>query len=222
MVCEYPNRSFSIEGQHATRELPVAQDYGIERRWGTEVDKFRLTENDQHVDALRVKYDWSRYFTNNSGPLFEKSPLNTVRSRWLQAHFDPSKFIVTVRSPYAVCEGIRRRNGYSVQTCAKHWRTANEVLLNDVGCLDAVMTYTYEGFCENPGDVLSRVQSFLGLEDPFDLASLRRVESHSIEGRTRGIQNMNPRSIERLSDDDIQTINRVAGSVMERLGYERL
>jgi hypothetical protein len=117
---------------------------------------------------------------------------------------------------------MNRRGGYSIEACARHWTTANRILLRDITHLEAVMTYTYEEFCESPREVLSRIDAFAGLNESVDSAALSNARSHSIEGQTKGIQNMNPQSLERLSDQDLQTINQVSGSVMERLGYERL
>ncbi|MCS4155855.1 hypothetical protein GGQ03_003160 [Salinibacter ruber] len=211
-----------MEGQHQSRAITDPQYHGLERTWGIDIPKVRLVESDESPSALRVKYDWSKQFGDGPNVLFEKSTLNPARSRWLQDNFKPSKFIATFRSPYAVCEGIRRRNGYPIEQCAHHWSNANATLVEDMDHLDHVMTYTYEELCEEPEAVLSRVQTFAGLEAPFRCDTLGRVESHSLEGRTQGLKNMNPRSIRRLSDDDIQKINGVAGPVMEVLGYDRL
>lgn len=215
-------RCMPWEGQAYTKALPHPRQYAAERLWTTQIEQFRWTEVDSTVDVTRIKYDWTLQYPAPPGFLFEKSPPNVLRSRWLQKNFQPCRFIATFRSPYAVCEGIRRRTGFSLEEAATHWAVANAVLLEDMKRLDHVISYRYEDFCEDPEAVLTRIAGFLGVAEPFSMESLTGVESHSMDGRTRGITNMNARSIEQLSAEDIQVINRIAGPVMRELEYEQL
>jgi hypothetical protein len=117
---------------------------------------------------------------------------------------------------------MKRRGGYDIEDCARHWTTANRILLRDLEHLESVMTYTYEDFCESPREVLSQIEAFADLSESHDSTALSGAESHSLEGQTQGIQNLNSRSLERLSDENFKTINQIAGPIMERLGYHRL
>jgi hypothetical protein len=211
--------SLGTEGQYCTKALDTPESLGIPRIWTRELDAFRWTEADAPETALRAAYDWLAIYPSEARVLFEKSPPNTIRSRWLQAHFPNARFIVTYRHPYAVCEGMRRRGDYSIRDAAHHWTTANQLLRKDLPTLNHVYMYTYEDFCEHPTSVLSDVADFLGLDRSFPTSALKTVDSHSLDGRTQGIQNMNARSIARLSSEDIDTINEIAGSLMSELGY---
>ena len=215
-------RCMQWEGQDYTNELPHPNKLGVARLWTRRLADFRWTEEDEAADPLRVRYDWSLRYPRGAGFLFEKSPPNLLRSRWLQRHFRPARFVATFRSPYAVCEGIRRRESFSIEDAAQHWATANRILLEDIEHLDRVITYTYEEFCDDPTGVLRRIADFLELRQPFSMEALGEVESHSAEGRTRGIANLNAQSVERLSADEIRTVNRIAGDVMRELGYDLL
>jgi len=211
------------EGQLLTNALPQAVDYGARRNWTARLDVFHWTEEADSAPALRTRYDWALYYEPGPGVLLEKSPPNTVRARWLQANFSPSRFIGVVRHPYAVCEGVRRREGLPIEEAALHWRRGNEIMLDDAESLERFLLVTYEGFAAHPQEELDRIESFLELEEPFDRDVLEEpLPHHNVDGRVQRLTNLNEKSLERLAPDEIETINRVAGPLMERLGYEAL
>ena len=183
------------------------------------MDVFRWTEADDSYPALRAKRDWAKFFPRRPGILLEKSPPNTVRARWLQRNFSPSRFLAVVRNPYAVCEGIRRRHDYSIEVAANHWLCANECLFADMKLLEKAMWFKYEDFTEKTQEYLKKIQVFLELKEPFDMAKWSSAFAHSVEGNTCGIQNLNEESLSKLSGQDISTINRIAGKFMTVLGY---
>lgn len=215
-------RSFRREGQRMTDVFPHPSKLGMGDIWGNAAGFFHMTENSDPRPASRAKYDWARLYPSGEGALLEKSPTHTLRSRWLQQHFQPSRFVAVVRSPYAVCEGIRRRAGCSIASAANHWTAGNGCLLRDKNHLERFMWLRYEDFCESPAECLHELQTFLDLPTAFDLEVLENVSSHSIAGRSVGLQNLNSQSIERLTPEDVRSINRIAAPVMEELGYERL
>ena len=102
-------RSLPKEGQHLTEAMPNSSKLGVGRVFTQRLDCFRWIETDDSTPAKQLRYDWARHFDPPPGILMEKSPPDAVRSRWLQQNFQPCRFLAIVRSPYAVCEGIRRR-----------------------------------------------------------------------------------------------------------------
>jgi Sulfotransferase family len=216
-------RSLGAEGQLLTKALPSPEGYGVWRNWTKRLDVFHWTEESDPAPATRVRYDWAFYAEPGPGILLEKSPPNAVRSRWFQRHFAPSRFIAVVRSPYAVSEGIRRRTGLSIEDAALHWARGNETLLEDGSHLDHFLVLTYEGLCARPEEQLERVEGFLELETPFDRSVVAEpIVVREVGGKPRPILDRNAESIERLTPDEVETINRIAGPVMERLGYARV
>jgi hypothetical protein len=210
------------EGQYLTGALPLPRAYDVPRNFSQRLDVFHWTEADDPAPALRVQYDWARFYQRRPGVLLEKSPPNSTRSRWLQKNFAPSRFIAITRHPYAVCEGIRRREGASLEEAARHWVIANETMLADLEHLERSVCITYESLCAEPMIHLDRLQDFLGLEAPFDASVVtqpRRI--HNIDGASEMIRNFNARSLAQLTRDDCALIDRIAGPLMERLGYER-
>ena len=209
------------EGQHVSNVFPVGWQYGVARVWSEREDLFRWTEENP-ADALRAAYDWS-WFLEPNDFLFEKSPPNTIRSRWLQRNFPGAFFLAIVRSPYAVCEGIKRRGGYTVERAARHWARANQIMLEDFPSLERKLLIRYEDLCSQPQQVLKQVVEFLGLTSSFSDDCLTQERTiHSVDHASRSLQNLNLGSISRLSGDEIATINEITGDVMAELGYETL
>ena len=214
-------RRLPEEGQALTTVFPRGNQYGVARAWTKRLDVYRLTEDDDPAPARRAMYDWLYYYEPRPGILLEKSPPDAIRGRWLQRNFRPSRFIAVVRHPYAVAEGIRRRTGLPIEQAARHWLVGNELLLDDVEHLDRALTIRYEDFCERPGEQLELMQSFLELREPFDQELLNQpLRVHNIDGQAQPLGNMNAKSIERLSQDEIAAIDRVTAPLRERLGYE--
>jgi hypothetical protein len=211
------------EGQFLTRALPLARDHEAARLWATRPDVFRWGENHDPSPAARARFDWSHFYPRRPGILLEKSPPNTMRSLWLQKNFTPSRFIGIVRSPYAVAEGIRRREDCSIEEAATHWARAYEALLEDRDSLEHFLMVRYEDLCERPDEVLRSMETFLELPRPFDRDVVERPQRVSnMEGEDKPISNFNAKSIERLSAEDIETIGRIASPLMAGFGYERL
>jgi hypothetical protein len=103
---------------------------------------------------------------------------------------------------------------------ATQWAAANELMLADAERLEHFLLVSYEEMTERPAELLARLQEFLGLATPFEPSLLQApIEMHNIDDKPQPLQNMNPRSVERLSAEDLATIDRAAGPVMQRLGY---
>ncbi|HUE87975.1 MAG TPA: sulfotransferase [Vicinamibacterales bacterium] len=214
-------RKLPKEGQRLTKAIPNSAPLGIGRVFTQRLDLFRQTESGDGMCVPRLRYDWAYFSDPRPGIRLEKSPPNTLRSRWLQRHFAPARFLVLVRDPYAVCEGIARRRGHSIEEAAVHWRTVHEILQEDLPHLERALTVRYEDFCERPLDVLETVRGFLGLEEPFDASlATREFNAHNMSGAPHQLENFNDRSIRRLSTGDRETITRVIGDRMTPWGYQ--
>ncbi len=214
-------RGLPREGHALTNALPNPIKLGCQRLWTKQLEQFRPAHHEEPGQALRVKYDWSFYYPQKKGILFEKSPPNTVRAPWLQANFKPCRFIALVRNPYAVCEGIRRRQNASIEEAAEHWLTANRCLFEDIDSLEKILWFRYEEFCAQPQLYQKKMLDFLNLSQPFNKHALRVISSHSLDGSTRGVADLNAKSFANLSNRDLQDINRILGDFPETLGYER-
>jgi hypothetical protein len=211
----------NVEGQAMTVALPKPKNVGVERLWTQEIEKFRWKGRMNEEKALRVKYDWLECIDGQGKLIFEKSPPNTVRSLWLQENFKKPRFIVTSRHPYAVCEGIVRRENASISAAAEHYKNVHNTLIGDMKNLNNCFFYKYEKLCDNPRVVLDKISNFLCIEKEKKRDRIGEVRSHSIDGSTKGIKNLNKKSIKRLTKSEIKKINNILGNLIIKLGYSK-
>lgn len=208
------------EGQNISRAYPHPAQLGVVRVWSEREDVLRWTEEDDPAPALRALYDWSYYLAPGQ-ILLEKSPTNTMRTRWLQRNFAAASFLAVVRHPYAVCEGIRRRASHSIERACRHWVRAHQILLEDLPHLERAKLVRYEDFCDQPIESLQEIQSFLKLTHPFDPSLLSsEFNIHNVDNTGLKIENLNPKSVARLSQNEINQIDELAGPTMSQLGYK--
>jgi hypothetical protein len=214
-------RTLPGEGQGYTNAIPSAARLGVSRTFSQRLELFRLTEEHDPTPAARMRYDWAPHYRPGPGILLEKTPTNVVRSRWLQHSFRPSRFVGIVRSPYAVCEGIRRRTGTSIEEAAHHWRRVHEILLEDVGHLERCLLVRYEDLCDRPEEHCERIARFLELDVPFDLEVIGRdLTVPNIDETPHALSSFNDKSLRRLSPRDIEIIGEITEIPMRRWGYQ--
>ena len=213
-------RQLPVEGQWLTRMIKsYKHDSGLNRIWGTVVEEGHWTEAYSADAALRVKYDWALWYPKRPGILLEKSPTGSVKARWYQEHFRPARFISLFRHPFAVCEGISRRTGCTIETAALHYQGVIGVMLEDMTYLQSNLVIKYETLVENTEVVISNLERFLDLPCPFDKTKLSSLGAHSLQGQTTGLTNLNQKSLERLSSADRGIIIEITRDQMKALDY---
>ncbi|MEL6368306.1 MAG: sulfotransferase [Pseudomonadota bacterium] len=219
-------RSLPTEGHFITDQLVKDYAIGVPRMWVEKESLFRLTEHDAGPDAVRIKREWGMRARGQGEVFMEKSPPNSARTRWLQAHFKDAYFVALVRNGYAVAEGITRKGdpkhfdeGWPIEMSARQWARGNDVLLEDAEHLDNLMWLKYENLCEDPEAALARVAEFAGLNTT---QGFYRPEALAIHERKEAVRNMNQISIEKLTPEQIAIVNRVAGDSLRHFGYEIL
>jgi len=216
-------RCLPKEGQRITNAIPNSADEGIGRVFTQNIDLFRWNEDDPSSCISRLRYDWAARFSPGDGILLEKSPPNVLRARWLQANFEPSRFLVITRHPYAVCEGIRRRTGHTISEAAKHWQKVHEILEEDTPYLERCHSIKYEELCKSPLETLNGIEEFLSEKRWYTREIVNsEFSSHNLNDSPQKITDFNARSIELLSSDEISIINELAGPQMTRIGYDFL
>lgn len=201
--------------------LPNPRKLGCPRAWTERLDTFRFAGTESRYDRARLVYDWTRWKKKPSaGFIVEKSPPDTLRSVWLQDVFGECYFVGIVRSGYAVSEGIRRRNGYSIDRCARHWNLANKIMLEDAAWLEHFMLLKYEELVEEPLRAVRSLARWLGIEfEPFGEVTEKDFVTHHTDSTPSRITDFNAKCIARLSEEDKQVITREASDMLERLGY---
>lgn len=155
-----------------------------------------------------IKQVWDRHWDHDKPLLVEKSPPNLIRTADLVAHFDPVAFVVMVRNPYALCEGLMRRNGWAADFAAHFALMALQQQAANVESLGRVVRLTYEELVADPAGIAARLETFLPQLGRLDVE--QRFEIHSIDGLVeRGIVDLNQKKIDQLTPANLTTINAV-------------
>ncbi len=221
LLSQHPSiGSMPLEGRQFTDELPLAEHYGLDRLWALDPRRFYLDEHTgDQINVSKIKKQWAFMYNDPRKPvLLEKSVINAARTRWFQKHFRNSHFIVIVRNGYAIAEGIRRKAGHPLEKGIRQWKESYRIVFDDLPHLDRSIKVTYEELTDRPAETLESVTSFLGLK-PLPADTLRgRFKVH---GEESGIRDMNAGSLARLSEDDLDVIEQIAGDMLGRFNYAR-
>jgi hypothetical protein len=157
------------EGQHLQSVFPPALVHGGPGRFGF-VPEAHLTENSPLVsDENRRKLysEWARHWNLDRPLLLEKSPPSLIRSRFLQAMFPNSYFIVILRHPIAVSYATQKWCDTGIRALTDHWLRCHEIFARDLLHLQNVVVVKYESFVRQPREYLNALHSFLGVaSDP--------------------------------------------------------
>lgn len=153
------------EGQHLQTVFPAARNFGGPGRFGF-APQAHLTEDSTAVTtANRQKLfeEWSRYWDLSKPCLLEKSPPNLIRTRFLQALFPNSYFIVLLRHPIAACLATRKWADSSLESLFEHWLHCHELFKMDSAHLKHVYVLKYEDLIHDSNAQLATLYKFLGL-----------------------------------------------------------
>ena len=219
LVVPLPRRKGSLssatssEGHVLARDfMPSPQKLGVGAIW---TEKKAFFENGSNYDWSSIRSVWnnawakSDKWSDKGVILLEKSPPNVIRARLLQENFEDAYFILMVRNPYVVSEGIRRRWGYPIQRAAEHWVRATSAQIDNLGFLKKRILIKYEDLCSNPDEARSSLKRFL--TELNDLNFRENISgTHaigSLNKKKMGLTNFNKRQLENLSGADIFKAN---------------
>jgi hypothetical protein len=163
------------EGQHLQTVFPSALKYGGPGHFGFSPE-VRLTEESELITAenrARLWTEWSKYWDLGRPYLLEKSPPNLLRTRFLQAIFPNSYFIVVTRHPIAVSLATRKWARSSLSSLIEHWLHCHALFERDRPFLRKALVVKYEDLIESTEVEFSRISEFLGLA-PSSCAGLNR------------------------------------------------
>ena len=154
------------EGQHLQSVFPPARAFGGPGRFAFDA-RSHMDENHPLAtagNARKLWIDWRRYWDTTASYFVEKSPPNIVRTRFLQAMFPNSVFVIVLRHPIAVSYALRKWCPDSVDSLIEHWLVSYERFLADLPCLQRSFVLRYEQFVADPQGVLDQILQFIGLE----------------------------------------------------------
>jgi len=161
------------EGMHLQTIYPASGHYGGAGAFGFQPEA-HLTELSPLVseeNRRKLFSEWSQYWDLSKEYLLEKSPPNIIRTRFLQAMFPNSYFIVMLRHPLAVSYATQKWyrkykiNWRGFPRIFEHWLICHEMLKADQKHLKNAFVVKYEEFVAEPDKWVNDMYHFLGLSD---------------------------------------------------------
>lgn len=153
------------EGQHLQSVYPVARVFGGPGKFGfnpqshlTEFSSLVTNENREKLFKC-----WEKHWDTTKPFLLEKSPPNLISTRFLQAIFPNSFFIVLLRHPVAVSFATQKWSRTSTYSLIKHWLVCHNMFNKDSKSLSNLFILKYEFFVNDPQYYLNEIYNFLGL-----------------------------------------------------------
>lgn len=164
------------EGQHLQDIYNTAKMHGGPGTFGFD-EGSHLNEDSSLVtdaNAKKLFQQWTAHWDLSKPVLVEKSPPNLVRTRFLQALYPDSRFIILMRHPVAVAYATQKWSKTSTYSLVKHWLVCHERFKKDEGNLKNCMIVHYEDFIRDPNETLAEIWKFIGVEDYSPDREIRR------------------------------------------------
>lgn len=164
-----------------------------------------------------VKNVWMRYWDVSKPILLEKSPPNLAYAEQIERVFHPSYFLCLVRNPYAHCEGLMRRTGFTAERAAEFALECLSLQKQNLESLENTHLVRYEDLTDRPRQTIATIEEWLP-----ELARLRvsgTFSSYNSTGTSLPITNLNADKIARIAARDLVTINRVFAAEENLLAY---
>jgi hypothetical protein len=159
----------AAEGQHVQTVYPADTWHSKAGRFAFRPEA-RFTDDSPLVtdENRRVLFEeWSRYWDTSRPYLLEKSPPNLIRTRFLQALFPESYFVVLLRHPIPNALATQKWDPHTKpHSLIEHWLHAHELFALDAPYLERAHVLRYEDLVADPDAELGRVFASLGLDDP--------------------------------------------------------
>jgi Sulfotransferase family len=158
------------EGQFLQDVYPIAAEYGGAGRFGFEPSTHR-TETSELLtpeNVSRLRSSWHSYWDSSKTICVEKTPGNLLMTRFLQAAFPNSYFVVIRRHPVSVSISSQRWkiNITSLHSLFEHWLHCHEIFEQDKKYLQHLYELTYEDYINNPARYHEQIAAFIGTRVP--------------------------------------------------------
>jgi Sulfotransferase family len=161
---------FEDEGQFLQDVYPVASEYGGSSRCGFDPRMHRTEASDLLTpeNVARLQATWHSYWDNTKTIFVEKTPENFLMTRFLQAAFPNSYFVVLRRHPVPVSIAGQKWtvNVTSLNRMFEHYLHCYRIFEDDKKYLKHVYELRYEDYVENPDKYHQEIAAFIGTRVP--------------------------------------------------------
>jgi hypothetical protein len=116
-------------------------------------------------NATILATEWGRYWDLTRPVLVEKTPLNLIRMRFLQALFPDARFILLLRHPVVVAFATWKFTGLPIIDLIEHNLRVYERAFADMPMLRHAHVVHYEHLVAEPRRTLEGIWKFAGVGD---------------------------------------------------------
>lgn len=155
---------FLDEGQYLQDVYPADVKYGGVGRFGFSPES-HLTEKSPLLtpgNVSRLRQSWDKYWDRDKNIRVEKTPGNLLKTRFLQAAFPNSYFIVIKRHPVAVSLATQKWSRTPLHDLFEHWLRCHEIFDVDKKGLENLYELSYEDYIKDPERHLAQIADFIG------------------------------------------------------------
>ncbi len=175
------------EGQHLQTVYPAAKVWGGPGRFGFAPEAHFTEEQATEEKARKLYEEWAPHWDLARPLLLEKSPPNLLKTRFLQALFPGSSFVVVVRHPIPVSIATAKwRRTRRLGRLFEHWLRCHEIFEADSRELERVHVIRVRGSRPRAGaGAAGRLRVPRARPDPAERArrGRRRTSATSRSGR---------------------------------------
>jgi hypothetical protein len=162
--------TFEDEGQNVQNVYPTAHELGGPGRFGFDTRAHRTESSTlltpENVSKLRTI--WHTYWDNAKRIYVEKTPGNLLATRFLQAAFPNSCFVLIRRHPVPVAMACQKWkfNVTSLDNLFRHWLHCHALFEGDRKYLKRVYELRYEDYVEHQDKYHKEIAAFIGTQVP--------------------------------------------------------
>jgi len=162
--------TFEDEGQNVQNVYPTAHELGGPGRFGFDTRAHRTESSTlltpENVSKLRTI--WHTYWDNAKRIYVEKTPGNLLATRFLQAAFPNSYFVLIRRHPVPVAMACQKWkfNVTSLDNLFRHWLHCHALFEGDRKYLKRVYELRYEDYVEHQDKYHKEIAAFIGTQVP--------------------------------------------------------
>jgi hypothetical protein len=158
------------EGRFLQDVYPTEGDCGGPGRFGFD-PRAHLTEKSPLLtreNVAKLRASWHAHWDNSRGIFVEKTPANLLMTRFLQAAFANSYFVVIKRHPIPVGMAAQKWkvNVTSLYNMFEHWLHCHALFEQDKKYLNHIYELRYEDYVEYPAKYHEEIATFIGTRVP--------------------------------------------------------
>lgn len=155
-----------------------------------------------NYDWEMIKKFWLKSWDLSKPVKIEKSPDNVLKAWSIAENLQPSRFIISVRNPYAFCNSLKPLN-YTVSRSIDHWIKCVKQQIKNIKLLgDRCYWTTYERICADQDGFLNDILNFA--------PEFRSFSPESFQNRNR---------VEMLSQEEQDLIDKQLKPHKDLLGF---